>query len=132
VLFEIQTENTSVQVFRLRGKPVPSTQLSLRLEDFAPDRVPKPDTLTGMKVSLSSETLCHYLKLAEICTETECDGLQDSRKPWVRKRRRPTTPTEGLASRDEAAFRMREERTEAEAERADSSYQASSSSSEGP
>jgi len=49
----ISTENSPVWVFLLEGKPGPSTQLSLRLEDFAPDRVSKPSTLRDKRVLLS-------------------------------------------------------------------------------
>jgi hypothetical protein len=90
-------------------------------------------TLADEEVSLSSETLCHYLEVAEARTKAKRGGLQDSPEPGVRKRRRSSTPPEELVSDDEATFRVQEEHTANKAELDDLSYKASSmSSEEGP
>jgi hypothetical protein len=66
--------------------------------------------------------------MAEARAEAERRGLKD--RAETRKRRRSSTPPEQLASQDEALFRAQEERVAKRVELDDSSYKASSQSSQ--
>jgi hypothetical protein len=58
------------------------------------------------------------------------EGLARSTKPWVRKRRRDSTPPEQLGSDREGRFAEEEQRATKRAIQDDGSYKASSSEAE--
>lgn len=78
----------------------------------------------GKEVSLSSEVLCGYLEKAEALRKAEWSGLRHSIEPGVQKQKQPITPTEEVASSDEATFRVREENAVNEAEQDGLSHKA--------
>jgi hypothetical protein len=74
--------------------------------------------------------LCAYLERAEnraAVIEQE-RGVVRPTKPWVRKRRRESTPPEELEQKHEERFREDEERAVERVAKDDSSYKASSAS----
>ncbi|KAG9229628.1 hypothetical protein BJ875DRAFT_488739 [Amylocarpus encephaloides] len=113
------------------GNLVPDSQasLQLRLEDFGTEAfaVNFPG-LTG-DVHISAEQLFAYLERAEAKAKRVKDGegLVRSTKPWVRKRRRDSTPPEQLDPDREGRFAEQEQRALKKAMRDDVSYKASSS-----
>lgn len=100
--------------------------LSIPLSAFAPNRISGAHSLDNEVVTISSNTFCRYLELAESRSVAEEEGLEDS--PPVRKRRRLRTPPDQLNSEDEAVFLAQEEGTDTKAIRDDSSFKAPSSS----
>ncbi|KAG9246897.1 hypothetical protein BJ878DRAFT_532941 [Calycina marina] len=103
--------------------------LQLRLEDFGTEAfaVDFPG-LTG-DIQISAEQLFAFLERAEAKAKRvkNGEGLVRSVKPWVRKRRRDSTPPEQIASDREGRFAEQEQREAKKAMKDDVSYKASSS-----
>lgn len=101
----------------------------MRLEDFGTEAFAvKFPGLTG-NVHISAEQLFVYLERAEDKAKRvkNGEGLVRSTKPWVRKRRRSSTPLEQLHLDREGKFVEQKERAAKKAIKDESSYKARSS-----
>jgi hypothetical protein len=81
-------------------------------------------------IVISANTLSSFLEHAEDKESVvgQHIGVVTSAKPWVRKRRRETTPPEELKHSDEKRFRTDEKRAADQAIKDDSSYKTGSTS----
>jgi hypothetical protein len=123
------------QVFRdSNGNPNPfrTGGLQLRLRDFTTEALAEPDGRLRDPIVISANTLCSFLEHAEDKASAvgQQTGVVTSAKPWVRKRRRETTPPEELKYKDEKRFRADESRAVDQAMKDDSSYKTGSTSEE--
>jgi len=101
----------------------------LRLEDFGTEAFAARFPGLTEDVHISAEQLFAYLERAEAKAKRVKDGegLMRSTKPWVRKRRRDSTPPEQLDSDRERRFTEQEQRAAEKVMRDDVSYKATSS-----
>ncbi|TVY84676.1 hypothetical protein LSUE1_G000925 [Lachnellula suecica] len=118
------------QVFRdTNGNPSPSRTggLRLRLRDFATEALAGADLRDP--IILPANKLYSLLEDAEDAASVvgQQTGIITTNKPWIRKRRRESSPLEELTQRDEKRFRADESRA-ADQTRDDSSYKTGSTS----
>ncbi|KAH7354792.1 hypothetical protein BKA65DRAFT_581321 [Rhexocercosporidium sp. MPI-PUGE-AT-0058] len=106
--------------------------LQLRLEDFGTEAFAAKFPELTEAIHISAENLFTFLQRAEVKARRakQGEGLVRSTKPWVRKRRRNSTPTEQLNSDRESEFAEQERRQAKKAMMDDGSYKASSSNTE--
>ncbi|TVY90308.1 hypothetical protein LAWI1_G003603 [Lachnellula willkommii] len=104
--------------------------LELRLRDFTTEELADSDGRLRDPIWISAHTLCACLEGAENTASIvkQKAGVVRSTKPWVRKRRRESTPPEELKHKDEKRFRAHETRAEDDAAKDDSSYKTGSTS----
>jgi len=107
----------------------PQASLQLRLEDFGTEAFAAKFPDLTEAIHISAETLFTFLERAEVKATRvkQGEGLTRSTKPWVRKRRRDSTPPEQLMSDREGRFAEEEQRAAKKAMTDDVSYKASSS-----
>jgi len=126
-----------MRIFReSNGNPSTSRTggLRLRLQDFA------TDALTGAELQLCDPIIIPANKLYSLLEQAEDaasvieqqTGIVTTGKPWIRKRRRESSPLEELTQRDERRFRANESRAADQTRRDDSSYKTGSTSEEEP
>lgn len=84
----------------------PEAGLHLQLQDFATEALVEHESLHE-PIHISANTLCTYIKDAEdqAALTKQRRGVVRPTKPWVRKRRRESTPPEELEPRREERFR---------------------------
>ncbi|KFY05437.1 hypothetical protein V491_09128 [Pseudogymnoascus sp. VKM F-3775] len=107
----------------------PQAILELRLEDFGTEAFGAKFTDLTQSIHISAESLFQFLERAEAKARRlkQKEGLVRSTKPWVRKRRRDSTPPEQLDSDREGIYAEQEQRAAKKAMKDDGSYKASSS-----
>jgi len=120
-----------LQVFRdTNGNPSPSRTggLRLRLRDFATEALAGPDLRDP--IILPANKLYSLLEDAEDAASVvgRQTGIITTNKPWIRKRRRESSPPEELTQGDEKRFRADEGRVADQTMRDDSSYKTGSTS----
>ncbi|KAH7403102.1 hypothetical protein BKA64DRAFT_706616 [Cadophora sp. MPI-SDFR-AT-0126] len=112
------------------GNPSPSRTggLRLRLRDFATEALAGADLRNP--ITLPANKLYSLLEDAEDAASVvgQQTGIITANKPWVRKRRRESSPLEELSQRDEKRFRADESRAADQTIRDDSSYKTGSTS----
>ncbi|KAI9734349.1 MAG: hypothetical protein M1834_002455 [Cirrosporium novae-zelandiae] len=119
------------------GNPTDDAEagLHLQLQDFAPEALADMNEPLRDPIHISANTLCMYIERAEnraAVIKRERDVIQQERdapsptRPWVRKRRRHSTPPEELEQEREKRFQEDEDRASVQAAQDDSSYKASS------
>ncbi|KAA6408873.1 MAG: hypothetical protein FRX48_07217 [Lasallia pustulata] len=121
------------QVFRdSNGNPSASHTggLQLRLRDFATEALAGVELQLRDPISLPVNKLYSLLEHAEDAASVvrQQAGIVTTNKPWVRKRRRESSPLEELAQRYEERFCANENRAEDQTTRDDSSYKTGSTS----
>lgn len=107
----------------------PQAILELRLEDFGTEAFDAKFTDLTQSIHISAETLFDFLKRAEAKARRlkQGEGLVRRTKPWVRKRRRDSTPPEQLDLDREGIFTQQEHRAAKKAMTDDVAYKPSSS-----
>ncbi|KAH8809120.1 hypothetical protein F5884DRAFT_883065 [Xylogone sp. PMI_703] len=90
----------------------PQASLQLRLEDFGTEAFGAEFADLTQNIHISAETLFTFLERAEVKARRikQGEGRVRSTKPWVRKRRRDSTPLECLDSDREGIFAKQEQR----------------------
>jgi hypothetical protein len=124
-----------IQILRYEnGNPTDSTQAGLQLkhQDFAAEALVEPHGTLSGRISIPAATLCAYIELAEsdAAMIEQAKGAVTPTRPWVRKRRRQSTPAEELDHPHEESFSEEEEEEGAVEQSAkdDESYRTSSAS----
>ena len=122
-----------MQVFRdSKGNPSASRTagLRLRLRDFATEAIAGVELQLRDPIILPADKLYSLLEHADDVASVirEQAGIVTTSKPWVRKRRRESSPLEELSRRDEERFCASENRAEDQTTRDDSSYRTGSTS----
>ena len=122
-----------MQVFRdSNGNPSASRTggLQLRLRDFATEALAGVELQLRDPIILPANKLYSLLEHAEDAASVvgQQAGIVTTNKPWVKKRRRESSPLEELTQRDEKHFCANENRAEDQTTRDDSSYKTGSTS----
>ncbi|CZT13825.1 uncharacterized protein RAG0_17316 [Rhynchosporium agropyri] len=116
------------------GKLVPDSEasLQLQLQDFATEKFAETFPDLTQSIRLSAETLFSFLERAETKARRLKlkEGFVRSSIPWVKKRRRDSTPPEQLDPQREGKFAEQEQRAEKKAMIDDVSYNTSSPEAE--
>ncbi|MCJ1395237.1 hypothetical protein MMC18_008120 [Xylographa bjoerkii] len=104
--------------------------LRLRLRDFATEALAGVDLQLRDPIYLPTNKLCSLLEHAEDAASVvgQQTGIITANKPWVRKRRRESSPLEELTQTDEKRFRADESKAADQTTRDDSSYKTGSTS----
>lgn len=109
----------------------PQADLEIPLIDFASETLTSTFDQLRETICISSRMLYTFLEKAEridhMLKIKRTESSTGTLKPWVRKRRRDSTPPEQLSSDRERSFVEDEERAIKRAAKDDSSYKASSS-----
>ncbi|TGO84597.1 hypothetical protein BPOR_0487g00090 [Botrytis porri] len=123
------------QLFRdEEGRLVLNTQASiqLQLQDFATGAFAEKLTDLTQSIHILAETFFSFFQRAETKARRMKlgEGLVRSSTPWVKKRRRDSTPPEQLDSDRESRFNKQEQKTAKKAMMDNISYKTSSSEAE--
>lgn len=100
------------------------------MRDFATEALAEVEQQLRDPILLLANKLYSLLEHAEDAASVvgQQTGIVTTDKPWVRKRRRETSPPEELTKRDKKRFRADESRAADQAAKDDSSYKTGSTS----
>jgi hypothetical protein len=112
----------------VNSSPSRTGGLRLRLRDFATEALVRADLRDP--ITLPADKLYSLLEAAEDAASIvgQQTGIITTKKPWIRKRRRESSPLEELTQRDEKRFRAEESRAADQTIKDDSSYKTGSTS----
>jgi len=117
-----------MQIFRDSNGNPRTGGLRLRLRDFATEALAGAELQLRDPIILPTNKLCSLLEQAEDAASVvgQQTSIVTTSKPWVRKRRRESSPLDELTQRDEKRFCADETRAADQTTRDDSSYKTGS------
>ena len=107
-----------------QGNPTNHPGLQLHLSDFTHKRLAKEEIGNqDQELVISAQQLCEFLTAAETKVRKRGSLSKDPIPPGVKKRKRSETPSEEIASNDEARYAEQEERAAKRTAENDSDYE---------